>query len=133
MLNLIHLILDLGKLDLSDFTNQIQRSFAAEVATEEDVLNTIAHFHKEHGYILDPHTAVGVHCALKHQGEGIPTCCLSTAHPGKFGDTVEMAIGKSFELPASISSLLDKESRCETMDADEQQIRDFIQKHARHS
>lgn len=122
-----------GKLDLTDFKDQIQRSFGAEVATEEDVLNTISHFHKEHGYILDPHTAVGVHCALRHQKDGVPTCCLATAHPAKFGDTVEMAIGKGFELPGSIRSILEKESRCELMDADEKQIRDFLQAHARHN
>ncbi len=123
---------DTGKLDLTDFTDQIQRNFTAEAATEEDVEDTIASVYKEHGYIMDPHTAVGVHCALKHVAKGVPICCLSTAHPGKFGDVVEEAIGKGLDLPESIKTLMDKESRCELMDADKNQIRDFLSANAIH-
>ncbi len=123
---------DSGKLDLIDFKDQIQRNFTAEAATEEDVKNTIAGIYKEHGYIMDPHTAVGVHCALKHVAKGVPICCLSTAHPGKFGDVVEEAIGKKLELPESIRNLMKKESRCELMDADKNAIRDFLSANAIH-
>ncbi len=119
-----------GKLDLSDFQDQIQRDFTATAATEEDVLATIADFYQENGYIMDPHTAVGVYCALQHREKGIPICCLSTAHPAKFGETVEKAIGKPLELPESIVQILAKESRCELMDADRNQIQDFVTKHA---
>ncbi len=121
-----------GKLDLTDFQDQIQRDFTATAASEEDVLATIGDFYRKNGYIMDPHTAVGVYCALQHQKKGIPICCLATAHPAKFGETVEEAIGKPLELPASIVQILDKESRCEVMDADRNQIQDFVKKHALH-
>ena len=121
-----------GKLDLTDFTDQIKRSFVSEAATEEDVENTIAEMYQEHGYIMDPHTAVGVHCALKHVDQGVPICCLSTAHPGKFGEVVEKAINKPLELPEAISNLMEKTSRCELMEADKNQIRDFIKAKAVH-
>jgi threonine synthase len=81
---------------------------------------------------MDPHTAVGVHCALKHVEKGVPICCLATAHPGKFDNVVEEAIGKALELPESIKSLMDKQSRCELMDADKNQIRDFLSANAIH-
>ena len=121
-----------GKIDLTDFKDQIQRDFITEKASEEEVTATIANFYKEYGYILDPHTAVGVHCALKHQEQGIPICCLATAHPGKFGDTVENAIQTPLEYPDSIKELMDpgKASRCEFMDADKNQIQDFIKSHS---
>ncbi len=122
-----------GEMDLTDFQDHIQRDFTAEKATEEEVKQTIADFYKEHGYILDPHTAVGVHCALKHQQNGIPICCLATAHPAKFGDTVERAIGKPLALPEAIAALMDKESRCELMDADRNQIQEFVKSHSKHS
>lgn len=121
-----------GNINLTDFQDQIQRDFVAEKATEEDVTVTIADLHKEHGYIMDPHTAVGMHCALKHQRKGIPVCCLATAHPGKFVETVEAAIGKTINLPESIQNLMDKESRCELMDADRNLVMDFVKKHAKH-
>jgi threonine synthase len=122
-----------GKMDLTDFQDHIQRDFAAEKATEEDVTQTIATFYKENGYILDPHTAVGVHCAQKHQKEGIPICCLATAHPAKFGDTVEAAIGAPLELPEAIVALMDKDSRCELMDAEKNQIQEFVKAHSKHN
>jgi len=122
-----------GKLDLADFKDQIQRDFVAEKATEEDISACIADFYKEHGYIMDPHTAVGVHCALKHQRKGIPVCCLATAHPAKFAKTVEEAIAKPLDLPESIQDLMKKDSRCELMDADRNLIMDFVKKHAKHN
>ncbi len=126
------LFLKNGQIDLTDFQDQIQRDFITEKATEEDVSTCIREFYQEYGYILDPHTAVGVHCALKHQEKGIPICCLATAHPAKFGDTVEDAIEKPLELPESIALLMEegKESRCELMDADRNDIQEFVRKHS---
>ena len=49
----------------------------------------------EHGYILDPHTAVGW-LALEEALAETPDAhgvVLATAHPAKFGDIVEEAIG----------------------------------------
>ncbi len=119
-----------GKLDFSSSCDQIKRDFVATAATEQEVLDTIRLFYKEYGYILDPHTAVGVHAALIHQQEGIPVICLSTAHPAKFGETVEKAIGVPPEMPEALAALADKESRCELMDPDRNLIQDFIRKHA---
>jgi len=119
-----------GSLDLSNCCDQIKRDFVATAATEQEVVETIQLFYKEHGYVLDPHTAVGVHAALIHQQKGIPVICLSTAHPAKFGETVSMAIGIPPELPPAIAALADKESRCELMDPDRNLIQDFIRKYA---
>ncbi len=122
-----------GKIDLTAFQDHIQRDFTAEKATEENVTQTIAEFYKEHGYVLDPHTAVGVYCALKHQKNGLPICCLATAHPAKFVETVENAIGTPIELPDSIAAIMDKESRCELMDGDKTEIQEFIKTHSKHT
>lgn len=119
-----------GKLDLSSYCDQIKRDMLATATSEQEVLATIQNFYKEYGYILDPHTAVGVNAALIHQQKGIPVVCLSTAHPAKFGDIVEKAIGSPPEMPDALAELGDKESRCELMDADRNQIQDFIRKHA---
>lgn len=123
-----------GKIDLSDYTDQIQRDFTTERVSEEDVANCIREFYKEYGYILDPHTAVGVHCALQHQKKGIPICCLATAHPAKFGNTVEEAIQAPLELPLAISDLMvpGRESRCEHMKADRNLIQEFLKNHSQH-
>ncbi|MDX9897025.1 MAG: threonine synthase [Desulfofustis sp.] len=119
-----------GSLPLEDCLGHIRRDFVAVSVTEEEVLQTITEYHRNHGYILDPHTAVGVRAAMQQRAQGIPTVCLATAHPAKFAATVEQAIGRPLDLPASLAALLDLPTRCEIMPADRQEIQAFIANHA---
>ncbi len=121
-----------GKLDLTSHKDQIGRDFEAISVSEDEVLQTITLFSEKHDYVIDPHTAVGAHAALQHQDQNVPMVCLSTAHPAKFGDTVREATGKEPELPTSFAGLMERESRCEIMDADRSQIKDYLQKHSKH-
>jgi threonine synthase len=71
----------------------------------------IADVDREHGYLMDPHTAVGylaltdVLAGDDDSGIGI---VLSTAHPAKFGEVVEPVIGRKIELPPQLAERLDK-------------------------
>jgi len=56
--------------------------------------------------------------------------CLATAHPAKFGDTVERAIGRPPELPPSLAGLEGKESRFEVMDSNMEKIMAYIEQHS---
>ena len=64
----------------------------------------------ESGYLMDPHTAVGVAAVQKFHAncskQNIPTIILSTAHPAKFPEIVEKATGKNPRLPKSLEDLL---------------------------
>ena len=65
------------------------------------------------GYILDPHGAVG-YLGLKKflaENEGFYGTFLETAHPVKFADTVEQAIGIKPEIPVTIPDLIYKEKQ----------------------
>ena len=53
--------------------------------------------------------------------------CLSTAHPAKFGEAVKEAIGKEPDLPASVSGLEERESRCQILDADVDQVKAYVE------
>jgi threonine synthase len=119
-----------GKIDLSGHQDHIRRDFVASAVTDSEVSETIAAFYREHDYILDPHTAVGVKAAQKFKTVGVPMVCLATAHPAKFGETVAAAIGREPEIPESLAGIVDKPARCEIMDADRNQIRDFLMAHA---
>jgi threonine synthase len=61
---------------------------------QQETLTTIASFFKNTGYLLDPHTAVGVKAALDRVSDKTPVICLATAHPAKFGDAVITATGR---------------------------------------
>lgn len=115
-----------GAIDLSNQLDLIKRDFAAASVTEEEVSTTIADFYKEHGYILDPHTAVGVRAAQSLKKGGVPMVCLATAHPAKFGDVVEKAIGIAPSLPDALEGIEEKDTRCELMAADKNAIQNFV-------
>lgn len=119
-----------GKIDLSNYTDQIKRDFTSSSVSEQEVSDTIASFHKEFGYVLDPHTAVGVHAAQQVKTIGVPMVCLATAHPAKFGDVVEKAIHKSPDMPSDLANIDTMKTRCEVMPAEKGAIQNFLSKNA---
>jgi len=119
-----------GTIDLTDYQEQIRRDFAATSISEDEVSNTILNFYKEYGYILDPHTAVGIKAAEKFKTAGVPMICLATAHPAKFSEIVNSATGVLPPTVDVLSGIMEAESRCEIMEAEEKDIREYISQHA---
>ncbi len=115
-----------GRLDLSSFTGQVAGDFRSRSVSEEETIATIGAFHKEYGYLLDPHTAVGVKAAQALRDPSRPVVCLATAHPAKFGAAVTRAIGSEPPLPPALAELVNRESRCEVLDADMEVIKAFV-------
>nr|MBF0220918.1 threonine synthase [Desulfobulbaceae bacterium] len=109
----------------NDLTMKIKNDFAAQSVSEDEVTEVIRKFYTENQYLLDPHTAVGVKAGIDAMTPGRPMVCLSTAHPGKFGDAVKTAVGEQ-ELPPALSSLIGRETRCEVLPADKSTIQQFI-------
>jgi len=71
--------------------------------TEEETRATIREVYHEAGYVLDPHSAVGVAAARRYRderAEPVPIVSLSTAHPAKFGGVIRQELGFEPELPA---------------------------------
>jgi threonine synthase len=119
-----------GRLDLSGDREQIRRDFVSASVDEADVAETIGTFHKDFGYVLDPHTAVGVKAALQFKTVGVPMVCLATAHPAKFSEVVARATGCPPPVPESLQGIMEKESRCKIMGANKQDIQQFLSDHA---
>ncbi len=119
-----------GHLDLSSLKSRVAEDFSSISVDEEQTIATIRDFHTQHGYILDPHTAVGVRAALAVQDSKIPMICLATAHPAKFGEAVVKAIGREPERPAALKGIEEKESRMEVMDAKVELVKEYVAGHA---
>jgi len=120
-----------GRLHFDKDTLQtIQHDFASKSVNQEETLATIREFYREHNYLLDPHTAVGVNAAQACASTDVPVVCLATAHPAKFGEAVTRAIGRPPELPPALQELAGKESRCEILDPDIKTVQDYIALHA---
>ena len=63
-----------------------------------------ADVYRAHGYLLDPHGAIGwlaINDALERPDPERQGVFLATAHPAKFREVVEPAIGRSVPLPPS--------------------------------
>ncbi|MES9964813.1 MAG: threonine synthase, partial [Candidatus Sedimenticola sp. 20ELBAFRAG] len=112
-----------GKLEVpQEKRAEVESIFVAAAVSEEETLEQIKQTYAECGYILDPHTAVGVKA-----GQAYPDAvCLATAHPAKFGDAVNHAIGIEAPPPPSLQGLMEKEARCEVLDADGDVIRQYM-------
>ncbi len=63
-----------------------REDFLSARVTEAQTIETMAEFQREHGYLLCPHSAIGVAAAKQLGRLDATTVCLATAHYAKFLD-----------------------------------------------
>jgi threonine synthase len=101
--------------DLSELRNDV----TACSVSDEDTRSCIERVHARTGYVLDPHTSVGF---LAHSARpappDMPSVVLATAHPAKFPELVEEAIGRKLPLPDGIAAVMDAEEHMEEISAE---------------
>ncbi|MCB1650424.1 MAG: threonine synthase [Alphaproteobacteria bacterium] len=107
--------------------------FSAHRLDDEGTLAMIKDIYARYDYILDPHTAVGMAgaLALQAQGAGGDIVVLATAHPAKFPDAVEKAIGLRPALPEHLSDLFTREEKMEELPNNMKTVQDFVAAHSR--
>ena len=76
---------------------------------DDGTLAEIRRVYAASGYLADPHTAVGIAAARAHPTSGIPMIVAGTAHPAKFPDAIEAAIGIRPPLPRHLADLYDRD------------------------
>ncbi|NLW50616.1 MAG: threonine synthase [Candidatus Brocadiaceae bacterium] len=108
----------------------VDAEFVADSCTMDDCLDTIRRWHRDHGYLLDPHTAVGVAVAARRiaarQDAGSPIVCVGTAHPAKFPDAIRRATGRDPAPHPAIDALMDRPTRCAVLPNDPEAVRRAI-------
>jgi threonine synthase len=78
-------------------THRCKLHMSSGMVTEAEIKKQMQSTVDGDGYLLDPHTAVGVAAAKKLQKQGHTDCeyvCLATAHWAKFSEAAEGAIGR---------------------------------------
>lgn len=106
---------------------ELKRAVTGVSVSDEETKNTIREIYDRHGYLLDPHGAVG-HKALgdylkEHPGEnGI---VLATAHPLKFDTTATLAADK-LAIPESIRRLEDSPRNSVEIGPDYAAVREIV-------
>lgn len=118
-----------GNFEIKDETlKAIRKDFQAGRADVSQTAKTIKSVQENCGYLLDPHTAIGVHVAREVADSSSPMIVLGTAHPAKFPDAVEDASGVKPSLPDWLGDLMSREERFVTLPSDLKMIEDQIAK-----
>jgi threonine synthase len=95
--------------------------------SDEETVETIARLHRETGAVLDPHSAVAVAGAERcRRDTSVPMVAVATAHPAKFPDAVERAIGVRPTLPPRLGDLFKRPERMTTLANDIAALKGFI-------
>ena len=112
----------------------IDEGIAAVAVSEDDTLATIRDVYQRHGYVLDPHTAVGVaaaHRVVAAEGASSGPICMAAAHPAKFPDPVGEATGGAGAVQHPTLAQLDPaQARKAVLPADLHAVKAYVQAHA---
>ncbi len=96
-------------------------AFTASRASDDDIVRLIREVHERWGYVCDPHTACGF---SKHDPSAV-SVVLSTAHPAKFPEVIEQALGQHPVHP-TLEALKHKPVEKHLISPEPQLIKDFI-------
>ncbi len=119
---------DTGRLCLhADDGRHIDPLFSAESADDAAIIKAIADTYENTGYILDPHSAAGVHAAAREGLDGDPVVCIATAHAAKFPDAVRQAIGRT-AVHENLEQLKRLPTREHRLPNDADAVRDFMER-----
>ncbi|KAH8601248.1 threonine synthase-like protein [Bisporella sp. PMI_857] len=114
-----------------DILAAAKKDFESERVSDEQTIETIKEFYAakdgaKGGYILDPHSAIGVAASvrsIKRAGPDTYHISLATAHPAKFANAVDLALKNDAEfsfdkvLPEEFVGLEKKEKRVIAVEA----------------
>lgn len=101
--------------------------FAAFSCSDEQTLTIMKQVYQETGYVVDPHTAVGVMAGwAEDRKPDMPLVVLACAHAAKFPDAVEKAIGIRPALPSHLSDLYDRKEYYVTMPNELGKLQEYI-------
>jgi len=109
----------------------IRAEFQSGTTNEAATSATIASALADSGYLLDPHTAVGVHVARANLSGATPMLSLATAHPAKFPAAVKAATGVEPALPVWLADLNERPERFDVLANDQGAVETYIKTRTR--
>lgn len=104
----------------------IRAGFSAGRCSEEQCRRIIQSTYEKSGYLLDPHSAIGLGVARVHTSPSSAMVTLATAHPAKFPDAVKAASGHMPELPDWQGDLMQRKEKFDVIDNDLDVIQNYI-------
>ena len=108
----------------------VRQLFSSDRSSDEEVVSTIKQVSDDcSGYLLDPHTAIGVKAAGACRGDkATPMVTLATAHPVKFPESVVRAGLDEPQLPLWMADLHERPEKYDVLADDMGGLHTYIQK-----
>ena len=110
---------------------KVRDLFDSGRVSDDETVATIKDVFETSEYLLDPHSAIGVHAARAcWRDRSVPMVTLATAHPAKFPEAVMKAgYPESPALPHHMKDLLSLPERYEVLDNDQAAVQAFMASH----
>jgi len=106
--------------------------FAAHRVDDDATRATIRDTWRAAGVLLDPHSAVAVAAArAARRDQAIPMVALASAHPAKFADAVESAVGFRPPVPPRLAELMSGRERITVLPNELAAVERFVRDRAR--
>ena len=111
------------------FESSVQENFKhiykSSVVNNNETLEIIKTFKDKFDYLADPHTATGL-SVLDKINANHPYVSLACAHPAKFGDAINRAIGEEPPFPEDLENIFDKSEKMTILSNSSEDIKSFI-------
>lgn len=90
--------------------SRLRSDLLARSVSDEETRRCIRRVHEETGYVLDPHSAVGLAAleATQRSRAAPEGVLLATAHPAKFAEVVEPILGIALPVPKELARCLER-------------------------
>lgn len=115
-------VLDLYGGDHEAITDDITGASYSDIRIAETMLEC----YEATGYILDPHGACGYRALREELQPGETGVFLETAHPAKFKDTVEHAVGKTITIPPRLKAFMKGKKQSVPMTTDFKDFKAYL-------
>ena len=92
--------------------------FSGFTLDDGGTLAEIRRLHAGSGYLADPHSAIGIAAGRAAADPATPMVAMATAHPAKFPDAMEQAIGIRPPLPPRLADLYERAETFTVVPAD---------------
>jgi threonine synthase len=109
-----------------DRLEQLRCDIAGAAFDDATVVAEIGDVYRRHGYLLDPHGAIAWLGLRQHLEAGERGVFLATAHPAKFREVVEPAIGESIPLPPALAEAIKRPRHAERLPVDYSTLKSLL-------
>ena len=106
---------------------ELEQGWMGVRVDEGETTAAIAELFRDTGMIVDPHTAVGLAAARRSRRDlDGDMVVMATAHPAKFGDAVEAAIGTRPPMPPALAELAERPEHCQRLPNDLRAVKTHV-------